>query len=99
MDFEHDKIPGLNLPQPSGVGGSIHPSRPLDQQATAVPVATPQISDDESDALDQEWVNKVKSIVEATKSDPYRLSTEFSRAKSDYLRIRHNKHIKVSEDK
>jgi hypothetical protein len=55
-------------------------------------------ADDDSDALDEEWVNKAKAIVEQTKADPYIESKELGRAKADYLRIRYNKQIKVTED-
>ncbi len=54
-------------------------------------------ADDNSDALDEEWVNKAKAIVEKTKADPYVESKELSKAKADYLRIRYNKQIKVED--
>ena len=102
MDFEQDKVPGLALPQPSesvgNFGVSTHASQQSDQQATLTP-NPPAISEDESDALDKEWVNKAKAIVESTKSDPYKESIELSKAKADYLRIRYSKHIKIAEDK
>jgi hypothetical protein len=66
--------------------------------ATTVPAAGSVPADDDSDALDEEWVNKAKAIVEQTKSDPYMESKELGKAKADYLRIRYNKQIKVSED-
>ncbi|HSX35052.1 MAG TPA: hypothetical protein VLF62_05410 [Candidatus Saccharimonadales bacterium] len=74
------------------------------QAATGMPPATtaqaPGLvpADDDSDALDEEWVNKAKAIVEQTKADPYIESKELGRAKADYLRIRYNKQIKVAED-
>lgn len=55
-------------------------------------------NDDNSDALDEEWVSKAKAIVERTKNDPYAESKELSRAKADYLRVRYNKQLKVSEE-
>lgn len=54
--------------------------------------------DSNTDALDQEWVNKAKAIVEQTKNDPFLESKELSKVKADYLKIRYNKHIKVVED-
>ena len=59
---------------------------------------TTALADDDSDALDEEWVNKAKAIVEQTKADPYIESKELGKAKADYLRIRYNKQIKVAED-
>lgn len=55
-------------------------------------------ADDDSDALDEEWVQKAKSIIERTKNDPFSESKELGKAKADYLRIRYNKQIKVVED-
>jgi hypothetical protein len=69
------------------------------QQAAPAPVAAaPVASDDDSDALDEEWVNKAKAIVEQTRTDPYVESKELGKAKADFLRIRYNKQIKVAED-
>jgi hypothetical protein len=62
------------------------------------PMAATQVTDDNTDALDEEWINKAKAIVEQTKHDPHLESQELSRVKADYLRIRYNKQIKVAED-
>lgn len=64
------------------------------QSASPAAVAT----DDNSDDLDEEWVNKAKAIVEQTKSDPFLESRELSKVKADYLKIRYNKQIKVAEE-
>jgi hypothetical protein len=70
--------------------------------ATPVPVGAPPVTvpttDDNTDALDEEWINKAKAIVEQTKHDPHLESRELGRVKADYLRIRYNRHIKVVED-
>ena len=66
--------------------------------ATAVAATAAPINDDDADALDQEWVNKAKAIVDQTKNDPYVESRELGKAKADYLQIRFNKQIKVAED-
>lgn len=55
-------------------------------------------SDDTSDALDEEWIDKAKAIVERTKDDPYLESKELSRAKANYLQLRYNKRIKIAEE-
>jgi hypothetical protein len=68
--------------------------------ATAVQATTTTVvADEDSDALDEEWVNKAKAIVEQTKADPYVESKELGKAKADYLRIRYNKQIKVAEER
>jgi hypothetical protein len=72
-------------------------SNPLPQNAPGT-VSSTGSADDSSDALDEEWVNKAKAIIERTKNDPYVESRELGKAKADYLRIRYNKQIKVAED-
>jgi len=62
-----------------------------------MPAAGSVPADDDSDALDEEWVNKAKAIVEQTKADPYTESKELGKAKADYLRIRYNKQLKVDD--
>ena len=73
---------------------------PVSGQAPQAPaVAAPAVSgDDNTDALDEEWINKAKAIVEQTKHDPRLESTQLSKVKAEYLRIRYNKHIKVAEE-
>jgi len=84
------------LPQQQPMTARTH----LDALNAPAPLAAapPSDADDERDDLDEEWVNKAKSIVERTKSDPYIETREISKAKADYLRIRYNKQIKVAED-
>ena len=77
---------------PQLVSGGVPVSTPL-------PVAPAQAADDNADALDEEWINKAKAIVEQTKHDPHLESQELGRVKADYLRIRYNRHIKVAEDR
>jgi hypothetical protein len=71
----------------------LEPTQPL-----VAPVAMDSSTDDNTDALDEEWINKAKAVVEQTKHDPRLESTELSKVKADYLRIRYNKHIKVAEE-
>jgi hypothetical protein len=74
------------------------PAVPIASDAAQSQPLDPGTDDMTTDALDEEWINKAKVIVEQTKSDPYLESKEISRAKADYLRIRYNKHVKVAED-
>ena len=73
------------------------PTNNMPPQPPMPPVAT-AADDNDSDDLDLEWVNKAKAIVEQTKNDPHRESSELSRVKADYLRIRYNKNIKIAEE-
>jgi hypothetical protein len=69
-----------------------------DPAAAAAAQAADNPSDEDIDALDEEWVNKAKAIVDRTKGDPYLESKEISKAKADYLRVRYNKKIKIAEE-
>ncbi|HSX32899.1 MAG TPA: hypothetical protein VLF91_01000 [Candidatus Saccharimonadales bacterium] len=51
-----------------------------------------------TDELDKEWINKAKVIVNQTKSDPYTESKALGKVKSEYMKIRYNKDIKLAED-
>lgn len=72
------------------------PIQSTDAQQSSLPGGS--TASDDTDALDEEWVNKAKAIVERTKEDPYIESKELSKAKADYLNVRYNKQIKVVED-
>lgn len=106
----HSNTPqALHLPQPTTGQGSDVAWSGTPQPATAsdphqgsyqagIPPTPAVQADEQSDALDQEWIAKAKMIVEQTKQDPYLQSKELSKVKADYLRIRFNKHIKVSPE-
>jgi hypothetical protein len=79
---------------PTGAAAGPTPVAP-NPLATTSAVA---VADENSDALDEEWVSKAKAIVEKTKNDPYLESRELGKIKADYLRIRYNKQVKVAED-
>jgi len=89
------------VPTVATPGLPLQPVNPQDQPsvATADPsAAAAPLSDDDGDALDQEWISKAKAIIDRTKTDPYVESNELGKAKADYLRIRFNKQIKTVED-
>ncbi len=56
------------------------------------------ITADDGDLIEKEWVNKAKRIIEANREDPRSQSTELTLVKSDYLKQRYNKTIKLSEE-
>ncbi len=101
----------LHLPQPtaSAAGSGLTPTdNPMGAPISGsvegyqqTPVLTPLTAQttDKPDDLDKEWIAKAKLIVEQTRHDPYLQSREIGKLKADYLRIRYNKHIKVSPDK
>lgn len=51
----------------------------------------------DDDLIEKEWVEKAKSIVNKTKEDPREQSKELSYMKSDYMKKRYNKDVKVGE--
>jgi hypothetical protein len=75
------------------------------QQPASAPAVTTVVQDDvtqddnsDTSALDAEWVNKAKDIVERTHTDPYLQSRELSHVKAQFIKARYNKEIKVSEE-
>lgn len=67
------------------------------------PAAVPQVAGmpaiaDDTDLIEKEWVVKAKEIVARTKHDPYQQNKEVERVKAEYLKIRYNKEIKLTED-
>jgi hypothetical protein len=55
-------------------------------------------TDDDDASLDEEWIQKAKTIVDQTKADPYQQSREISKVKANYLKTHYNKDIKVADD-
>lgn len=72
-------------------------SQPLAAVPSAMPIQEPIQNDSES-ALDQEWVLKAREAVSRTHTDPYLESDVLGKLKSEYIRARYNKDIKVTED-
>ncbi len=68
------------------------------QSAPAEPIvtSTPQAADD-ADLIEEEWVHKVKQILVKTKGDPFRQTQAVAQLRSDYLKKRYNKEVKLSE--
>jgi hypothetical protein len=99
--FEAMSLP--SQPAPAAPAAAVQPM----PQATPLPaalmtdpvqsVAAAAQADDDS-ALDEEWVNKAREIVERTHNDPYLQSREISKIKAQYIKVRYNKDIKSSDD-
>jgi hypothetical protein len=73
--------PSVNAQDEAGATNDIHST---------------DISADDKDLIEKEWVTKAKAIVERTREDPYKQSEELSLLKADYLQKRYNKTIKLS---
>lgn len=55
-----------------------------------------QQPDLDDEALDAEWVQKARAIVEQTHNDPYAESSALSQVRTDYLKRRYGKELKSS---
>jgi len=86
--------PQVAPPAPAAPPVSPAPSTPpasSSQSTDAGPI------DDGDTAFDEEWVGKAKAVVSQTHADPYLQSQELSKLKAQYIKLRYNKDIKVSE--
>ena len=63
---------------------------------TTAQTVLPAIADD-NDLIEKEWVIKAKEIVEKTREDPHRQSTDMTIFRADYMQKRYNKTIKLPE--
>ena len=65
---------------------------------TPIPQAlTTPTSASDNDRIEEEWVEKAKEIVAATKDDPYQQNRQLAAVKADYLKKRYNKVVKISD--
>jgi hypothetical protein len=61
-------------------------------------VSSPSVTEENDTVLDDEWVGKAHDIIAQYQSDPYARSKELSKMKAQYMKVRYNKDIKISED-
>lgn len=102
MDAASNQLSGVGLPQvPSdgkdGAGIVVGSDAPVSQQAQPAPQPTVDVTGGDTEAIDQDWVNKAKSIVEKTKADPFAQSNELSKIKAGYLKARFDKDINTTD--
>lgn len=77
------------------MGGASAP-QPL---ASAVPGPLSSVQGDAIElAIEEDWVEKAKSIVEKTKNDPFAESNELYKVKTEFLKARYDKQINRAED-
>ena len=65
--------------------------------ATDQPVDTGLVADD-GDLIEKAWVLKAKAIVNQTLEDPYQQNKQMNRVKSEYIKKRYNKDVKVNDE-
>jgi hypothetical protein len=104
--MDSNRLPGLGLqaPMPNDNGGGQGHVSPAPVVGVTPPIPVPaqdhpvNSSADALEALDQEWVDKARDIVEQTKGDPFTQSMELNKVRAGYLKARYNKELKVRED-
>ena len=69
-----------------------------DPQAPTIVAASSQLSAQDADLIEKEWVLKAKEIVARTHGDPYEQNSEINKIKADYIKKRYNKDIKQIAD-
>jgi hypothetical protein len=95
--------------QPAGIPTSLPLTAPVvmltsdEQRAQYANPVSPAIqqsgpSDDTDTAFDEEWVQKTREVVQRTQADPYVQSQQLSKLKAQYIKLRYNKDVKVSEE-
>lgn len=99
-----EKAQGAPDPSASPDPAAIAATAPPQDQSAILPVGitsqattVPMIADD-SDLIEKEWVEKAKQIVAHTSQDPYTQTKELNKLKSDYLKKRYNKDLKLSDE-
>lgn len=82
-----DDIPVADQPVIAAPPQDVTPPIPTDPKAVAA----------DTDHIEQEWVDKVKTIVARTQDDPHLQKEQMSRIKAEYIQKRFNKTIKTDE--
>lgn len=104
------ELNGAVSPQESAPTNPSHAIPPMSipaQQPQPQPVSssrgvnsaqTDDLTADDADLIEKEWVTKAKRIVDQTRNDPRQQSNQITRVKADYIKKRYNKDLKVNED-
>lgn len=86
-------------PQTSGLPMVAPGSNPAGAPVSPpLPTPTDDLSADDADLIEKEWVLRAKTIVNRTKDDPHTQNKEINKVKADYIKKRYNKDVKMSED-
>lgn len=98
---ELSRAPQANISQAQSVIATL--AIPVQQtndsgQATATPTQTNQFVEEESQELDKEIVARAKKIVDETKTDPVKQTSEISKLKVDYIKRRFGKNLVTKQE-
>lgn len=87
-DQNNTSLPPLQ--DDEGGAAGAHTSPPPIKPANA----TPQEAAD-ADLIEKQWILKAKEIIEHTSNDPHTQQQELAKMKSEYIKKRYNKDIKL----
>lgn len=86
-------------PQAAGLPMAAPISNPAGNPVTPpLQLSADDLTADDADLIEKEWVLRAKTIVNRTKDDPHTQNKEINKVKADYIKKRYNKDIKMSED-
>ncbi len=101
---QQGNMPGTPVPMPPvppvAMPSQSMPSvpQPMQHAQPMAPPITANLTAEDADLIEKEWVEKAKEIVERTRHDPYLQNREITKMKADYMKKRYNKDIKVPEN-
>ena len=79
------------VPQPAALAPSVAQNIVQPLQGANAGIAPPQA--DDSDLVEDEWVNAVKHLMNHYRHDPYALSQALTALREDYLMKRYGKRV------
>lgn len=74
------------------------PPAPAAQTAASQQQMMDELEAADSDLIEKAWIQKAKAIVEHTKADPHVQNKEINKVKSEYIKKRYNKDIKLNDE-
>lgn len=82
---------------PATLAGALAAATPALPSNTKTHTLATNLTAEDTDLIEKEWVLRAKSIVDKTKNDPHLQNSEMSQFKADYIKKRYNKELKVTE--
>ncbi len=73
------------------------PVTPKTPASSSTSAPTADLTADDVDLIEKQWIDRAKAIVAETGEDPYRQKSEMSKVKADYINKRFKKVIKTDD--
>ncbi len=96
-----DDTGGSNLVTPQNVPqddlSKTQPSvnQPVSNDDNQLTVGLNEMSAEDLELIEKEWVEKAKEIVSRTQGDPYKQNIELNRVRAEYIKKRYNKDVRT----